>query len=653
MRPNYLLAMFGIVACSGSGGIPAGGATHVPIGSAATVTATVPASPGVKVTLGDVGLDASSIDRTADPCVDFYQFACGGWLHSHEVPPDRAGWSRAAELDADTSVAIANLLERGFDADTKPLGDFYASCMDEAAIERAGVASLKPRLDAVKRVADARRWFAAIVELHKLGVWVVWADRVTANTTYLGAGALGLPDRAYYVAPEFKDTLADYKRHVARLLALGGGAASTASDDVLAIETELAILGESAAAGPVDAKRLAYQVKSIDWKAYWKAVGGEPSHVVVASPRLFAQLDGLRAKFKYSQWASYFTYHLLSRTAYALPKPFEDEAFERTKLVTGMQRQPPRSQRCVAATQHALGDLLARSYGMASRSSITEQAAAAVVDALVGAVHDDVATFEWMTAATRDAARQTLERSVRLIGYPDRVRPPGFEIRRDDFAGNVLRAMARAGVDRAQWPIDAYPRYASESQGEQVPLGYEPTTNTLAVSATTLQPPWFDPARAVAANLGGLGVVVGHELIRGFDGAADLAARASCVADQYSTFEALPSQYVRGRATLAENIADIGGVKLAFEAYRRLRRDAATPYIADGFDEDQQFFLAVGQARCAKDRPIEARRQLMFDSASPAKFRVYGALRNVAEFAVAFRCAPGTPMRPAHPCSIW
>jgi putative endopeptidase len=259
-----------------------------------------------------------------------------------------------------------------------------------------------------------------------------------------------------------------------------------------------------------------------------------------------------------------------------------------------------------------------------------------------------------------------------MVGYPDKWRTYDYEIKRDDFAGNMLRSRAfetkriltRVGrpVDRAEWSMNTY----------TVNAYYRPTANNTALPAGILQPPFFGPDRSVAANLGGIGMVIGHELTHGFDdqGAqfdadgnlknwwqkddeASFTKRTSCVADQYSGFEALPKQFVQGKLTLGENVADLGGVKMAFKAYRSLRKDADKVYVADGFDEDQQFFLAVGQAWCTKDRQAEVQRRLTVDPHSPPKFRVYGALRNLPEFAQAFKCAPGTPMHPANTCGVW
>jgi putative endopeptidase len=690
---------------SAAGSSGASGAATAPGGSPATGAASgqsAPSSPApstssgaasVKVTLADVGLEATSLDRTVDPCIDFYQFSCGGWIQSNPIPADAPRWGRRNAVAEHNQAAIKALLEDAgkplvTSPETKKLGAFYASCMDEAAIERAGTAAIAPLLARARGVKDARSWLAAVVELHKLGIFVVWDNHVAAdlkssatNAIYLDAAGLGLPDRDYYTKPEFKDKLDAYRAQVAALLAVIPGAGKLDAGDVVAIEIELARQARTAverrevAGGynPTDLKALGKLVRSVDWPAYWKGLGTPAAgKIILGAPRWFAGLDKLRAKFKPAQWASYFTYHAAQELAYALPRGLGDAAFELTRLVTGVEKQRDRSKRCIDQTIASLGELLGQAYVASYFPGSSRQAATRLVDALVRAMTEDIAALDWMADATRQVAIAKLEKTVRMIGYPDRWKTYDFDIKRDDFAGNALRSAAfevrrelsRAGkpVDRGEWLMNAF----------QVDAYYNESANHTALPAGLLQPPFFGPDRAVPVNLGAIGTVIGHELTHGFDdrGAqfdaagnlvnwwqkddlAKFAERGKCVADQFSALEVLPKKFINGQLTLSENIADLAGAKLAFRAYRALRKDAAKTYVADGFSEDQQFFLSVAQSWCLSERPAETERRLTVDSHAPPKFRVFGSLRNLPEFAEAFRCPAGTPMRPAKTCSVW
>jgi putative endopeptidase len=711
-RFRALVVVAAVAACSGKSkapvtvsGSPAAPSAGSAAGSAAPAPVPVPVPDPVappagtaitKITLVEAGLEPASLDRTVDPCVDFFQFACGGWLSHNDIPEDRARWARFSELDEHNNAAIKALLEEdasnaAADPGTKKLGDFYGTCMDEAAIEKAGTASIKPLLDRIAKVKDAKSWNAVVAELHRAGIPVVWGAMAaadlkdsTTNVTQLDSDGLGLPDRDYYVKPDLKDKVDAYRVHVARMLELSGmphAKAESGAADVLAIETELAKLTKTgverrdpaASYNPTDTKALAKQVKSVDWKAYWKALDVTPSaKIIVGTPKYFAALDGLRTKFKPAVWTSYFTYHLVEATSFALPKAFDDEAFELQKTLTGVAKQQERSKRCVEATQGALGELLGQQYADKYFPGAAKQQATAMVDAIVKAMGEEIGQLDWMSDTSKQTAQAKLAKIVRMIGYPEKWRVYDFEVKRGDFAGNELRAqafethrvLARSGkpVDRGEWLMNTY----------EVNAYYEPTANNTALPAGILQPPFFGASRQTAANLGGIGMVIGHELTHGFDdegsqfdGDGNLKnwwtkddkdkfdAKATCVADQYSTFEATRGGFVNGRLTLGEDIADLGGVKTAFRAYRALRAGAPKTYVADGFTEDQQFFIAVGQAWCSKDRPDEIKRRLVVDPHAPPKFRVYGALRNFPEFAAAFQCAEGTPMRPAKTCSVW
>jgi putative endopeptidase len=690
-KPTTPTAGSSAMATKGSAVIPNPYPTK-PVGPAVTPAAS---APGVKVTLADVGLEQSALDRTVDPCVDFYQFTCGGWLASNQIPPDRTHWDRFDEVDERNKVAIKALLEEaakglGADAATKKLGDYYASCMDEATADRVGIAAIKPLLDKV-RIKDAKSWLPAVIELHKVGNWVVFEadahadlEDASTNAMYLDSGELTL-DRASYVEPAGRALLDPYKTHVSKMLALAGTArakADAAANDVIAIETDIARLSrtdaeradEAAIYSVVETKALAKQTKAIDWKAYWKALGVAPNtKVVVKAPKtFFASVDKLKAKYKPAQWASYFTYRAVAQSALAIGKVFADQKLELEKARTGVETAPDRSRRCIAATQSALGDLLGQQFAAKYFPGQSKQTASTLVDALARAVGDEITRVDWMSDATRQTALAKLGKVIRMIGYPDRWRSYDFEVKRDDFAGNQLRAaafdtkrrLARWGkpVDRGEWKMDTF----------SIAPSYDHKANSALLPAGVLQPPFFGPDRSIAANLGGIGILFGRELTKGFDDGGgrfdaegnlktwwtmdDLArfdARAKCLEQQYAGFEAMPKGFVNGKTTLSENIADLGGVKMAFKAYRSLRKDAAKVYVADGYTEDQQFFIAVGQAWCTRDRPAELAKRLQSDSHAPPKFRVYGALRNLREFSEAFSCAPGTPMNPAKACTVW
>ncbi|MEO8549741.1 MAG: M13 family metallopeptidase [Kofleriaceae bacterium] len=684
-----------VAACSGKAKPPDPAApvpAPAPEGPGSAVPAPAPVSglPVEKKSLADVGLELASLDRSVDPCVDFFQYACGGWLKTTEIPADRPRWGRFSEIDEHNKSVIKQLLEddaKGGDAAAKKLGDYYTSCMDEPAIEKAGTKGIKRLLDRAMNVKDNASWFTALTELQKAGIHVMWildagpdAKDSKNGVTGLDSGGLGLPDRDYYLEAKFKAKLDAYTAHVGRMLALVKVPADAAVD-VVAIETELAQVTKTAvekrdvpaAYNPTDLKALAKQVKSIAWPGYFKKVGVVPSaKIIVGTPKFLDAIDGLRAKFKPAQWAHYFTYHVLVGTSFTLPKAFDDEAFELTKALTGVEKQQDRFKRCIDSTSNALSELLGKQYVDKYFPATSKQSAVAAFEGIIASLHDDIGQLDWMSDATRQLAVGKLGKIVKMIGFPDKWRGYDFAVKRDDFAGNALRARSyelhrtrsKAGHpwDRGEWQMKTF----------EVNAYYEPSENNTALPAGILQPPFFGGERSIQANMGGIGMVIGHELTHGFDdqgaqfdGDGNLAnwwqdadkkqfeAKGTCVADQYSSFEAMPKGFVNGRLTLGENIADLGGVKMAFHAYRNAKKGAASQVVADGFTEDQQFFLAVGQAWCSKDRPAEIQRRLTVDPHSPPKFRVYGALRNLPEFAKAFSCPAGTPMHPARACSVW
>ena len=692
------LLLFAFVACSGNANPPPSSPTPPPsapvaaapqVDAAPATPAPPPGPPAVDVSLQEVGLEPASLDRTADPCVDFYQFACGGWMAKNEIPADRARWGRFAEIDERNKAALKGLLEddtKATQGDAKKLGDFFTSCMDEAGIEKAGLKSVQPLLDKATKVKDARSWQTAVTELHKAGIDVMWSVGAypdfkdsTKVITQLDSGGLGLPERAYYLDPKYKDKLDAYTAHVGKLLALAKSPGAAA--DVVAIETELAKVTKTpveqrdvpAAYNPTDLKGLAKQATSVDWPGYFKGLGFAPSAKLnVGTPKFLATIDAVRTQFKPAQWATYFTYHTLDALAETLPKVYDDEHFELEKVLTGVQQRPERFKRCIDTTTGALGELLGKQYADKYFPPAAKQSAMSIVDAIVQSMHDDLAGLDWMSEQTKQIAVAKLAKIVRRVGYPDKWKTYDFPVKRDDYAGNALRASVFTSHRERAKSGKPYDRNEWEMMSFTVNAYYNPSANNIALPAGILEVPFFGADRGIAANLGGIGLVIGHELTHGFDdqGAqfdADgnlknwwqeqdktkFDGKGTCVADQYSSFEAAPKSFVQGRLTLGEDIADLGGAKMGFSAYRTLRKGADKQYVADGFTEDQQFFIGLAQSWCDKDRPAEIQRRLAVDPHAPPRFRVYGALRNLPEFAAAFNCPLGTPMHPQKACAVW
>jgi putative endopeptidase len=355
-----------------------------------------------------------------------------------------------------------------------------------------------------------------------VGAWVVWNADVNADlkeggtyAMYLDASGTGL-DRELYVDPKQKQTIDSYKGHVAKMLALAGtpqAKSEAAAADVIAIETDIAKVSRTAAErgddvatyNAVDQKALAKQTKSIDWKTYWKALGAEPStKLVVRTPKLFAAIDRLRAKYKPAQWTNYFTFHIVQKASLAIGKPFADQAFDLERALTGVEKAPERSKRCIEATQVGLGELIGQQFAVKFFPGQSKQTATMLVEALARAVGDEITRVDWMAEATKQTAISKLTKVVKMIGYPDKWRTYDFEVKRDDFAGNSLRAwsfdvkrrLGRWGkpVDRSEWQLNTF---------STVPY-YDYKSNSAVLPAGVLQPPFFGQDRSIAANLGGI-----------------------------------------------------------------------------------------------------------------------------------------------------
>jgi putative endopeptidase len=655
-----------------------------------------PTKPVKNMTLADIGLDPGALDRTADPCEDFYQFACGGWIKKTEIDADKPLAMRSfVDIEERNYDYLHDLLEKSKPTpDTKAYMDkltaFYGSCMDTAAIDKAGLKPIKPLLDTINKIKDTKTLSAAIIQLQAAGSNAVFGFGPTedfANAQNVIAGldqaGLGLPDRDYYLKDENKPMRDAYAELVASLLVEAGhkpDAAKTEAADVLALETEIAKVSmdkvtrrdPKAVYNKIDRDAVTKLNPSFTWDAFWKAMGlPKYKDVTVTSKEFFTGVDALMTKTKPETWRNYLTVFAITDNAPFLSQKIEDEVFKLKQKFTGAAEQKPRWKRCVDRTTDGLRDLVGQAFVKDKFPGQSKQAAEEQVHAISAAMKTNIDSLPWMDDATKQKAKAKLDGMAYHIGYPKKWRTYSFKIAAKSFGANGLAAR-KAEVDYQLKKIGK-PRDidAWDIPASMVNAFYNPTHNKMVFPAGILQPPFYSVTSAVQVNLGGMGMVVGHELTHGFDdegskfdGVGNMAdwwqaetekkfnERTQCVKDQYSGYT-IAGVKLNGDLTAGENIADIGGVKLAYSAYKQLRSSAPETIVADGFTEDQQFFLSTGQVWCAKERPEFEKMLATVDPHSPPKWRIDGTLADNPAFAKAFRCKLGSKMRPQKACVVW
>ena len=696
--PNaWLIVWLALASC---GGTQAQGPPPAPAPEPAATAAPppAPAVPTENVSLRDVGLDPEKMDTTANPCDDFYRFACGGFVAKTEIPSDEPSWgsfNMLAERNRNTLHDILEIAARapGDDPATQKLGTFYASCMDEAAVEKAGTRALDPLRATVRKVKDVRSLAAAVATLHKAGVPVLFRVRdsqdskdATKIILEVIQGGLGMPDRDYYLKDDehTKAVRTEYLAHAERMLVLLGrkpAAAKQAAADVLALETELArsqrprteLRDAEKSYNRLDRSGLEKSLPSMAWSSFFTTVGfPDVQEVTVTSPGYVEALEGILKAHKPAQWQAYLDLHVGRAFAPALPKRFADEAFAWQKVISGQKEQKVRWKRCVEATDRMLGELLGQPYVKVAFAGDSKDAALMLVKEITRAFRENLASISWMDDATKAKAIEKSKQLEYLIGYPDSWRTYDFAVDRKDYAKNVVTASAfdiHYRLSKIGKPLD---KKLWQMTPPTVNAYYDPSLNEMVFPAGILQPPFYSVKASIPVNLGGMGMVVGHELTHGyddqgakFDGAGNMSGwwppavnqqfheRTQCVVDYYSRYEAAPGLFENGELTQGENIADLGGVKQAFRAYQNLRKDAPTRQVADAFTEDQQFFLSVGQAWCAKAAPEYERLIIATNPHALPRFRVNGSLSNLPAFAATWKCPAESKMSPKDRCEVW
>jgi endothelin-converting enzyme/putative endopeptidase len=668
---------------------------------ACRTSAPLPAPDGAPPALPT--FDASALDRTVSPCDDFYRFACGGWIAANPIPADKARWGRFDELRKRNAADLRAILEsdavgRIDPADRYPrkVGDFYAACMDEPGIESRGLGDLRAQWAALDAVGDARSLAAQVARFHREGVPALFAfgsDQDFRDSTQVigevAQGGLTLPDRDYYLKddPKTASIRAAYDAYQKKALHLAGVPLPEAEKEARAIQDLERSLAEShwTRVEMRDPVRLYNRVElaglekaapRFPWKAYLAEVGRPGLTAINATtPRFLERIDALVAGTPPAAWRAYLRWQLLDdmAAARALPRAFVDARFAfQSASFTGAKELEPRWEHCVRLTDRALGEALGQAYVRRHFGGDAKDRTRRLVAEIEEVMGDDLRGLGWMDDSTRAQALEKLGRIFNKIGYPDAWRSyESVEVTRASLLVSLLSARAfevRRDLDKIGKPVD---RAEWRMTPPTVNAYYSALLNEIVFPAGILQPPFYGRTAPEPMNYGAVGMVVGHELTHGFDDAGrqfdargnlrdwwspavgkEFERRAQCVVDQFAGYVAVDDVKVNGKLTLGENIADLGGVKLAFAAYRAAAGRAPA---VGGFAPDQQFFLGEAQVWCSATRPEQSRLWAAIDPHAPPEHRVNGPLSNLPEFAAAFECPAGSRMvrPPEQRCEVW
>jgi putative endopeptidase len=646
-------------------------------------------------------LDPSSMDLSVDPCVDFYEYSCGGWRKMNPIPADQTRWDVYAKLYEDNLNYLRGILEvaetaKDRDAVTQKIGDYYSACMNVAEVDKLGAKPLDPSLAAIAKLQDKKALAALVAAFHVAGTDALFRagsrqDPDDSNVEIMGVsqGGLSLPDRDYYLKDDAKskETRERFVQHVQKMFELLGEPQDTAASHastVLTIETQLAkaSLSRVERRDPYKQKHkmsvpdLSKITPDFDWNAYFTGIAVPPFTVVnVGWPDFFKDLNAQIDSTSLDDWKTYLRFHLVNAHASELSSAFvnEDFAFNRQYL-HGAKELQPRWKRCVRDVDEQLGEALGQAYVRATFSPELKASTLEMTRRIEDAMALRIQQLDWMDPATKQQALAKLHTIRNKIGYPDQWRDySSVKIVPDDFFGNVERAQifeVHRRLDKIGKPVD---RGEWGMTPPTVNAYYNDSMNDINFPAGVLQPPLYDAKMDDAPNYGNTGSTIGHELTHGFDDQGrkfdangnlkdwwtkqdndEFVKRSDCVVDQYGQYVVVDDIHINSKLTEGEDVADLGGTILAYIAWKDATKDM-TLAERDGLSPDQRFFVGLAQWACENSRDEDLRVEAVTDEHSPGKYRINGVVVNMPEFGKAFACKVGQPMMkpPDKVCHVW